>query len=91
MCLVLPHLVSSVQLGRETFTDSLVAVLDVSAFGWAEKLLTKEESAKSIEAAIRKTVGKPTAKLTRVDLGKDTELDLEGNQLADVKGLEKLT
>jgi hypothetical protein len=53
--------------------------------------LTKEESAKVIEAAIRKAAGNPTRELTKVDLEKVTSLYLGNNQLADVKGLEKLT
>ena len=53
--------------------------------------LTKEESAKVIEAAIRKAAKKPTGELTEADLEKVTELHLQDNQLTDVKGLEKLT
>jgi internalin A len=53
--------------------------------------LTNEESAKVIEAAIRKKINKPTRKLTKADLEKVILLDLRENQLADVKGLEKLT
>jgi len=53
--------------------------------------LTKEESAKVIESAIRKELKKPTGELTKTDLDKVTRLDLHDNQLTDVKGLEKLT
>ena len=53
--------------------------------------LTKEESAKFIEVAIRKRIKKPVGELTDVDLEKVTRLDLGSNQLTDVKGLEKLT
>ncbi len=56
-----------------------------------KKPLTKEESAKVIEAAIRKAVNKPTSELTKVNLEKVKELYLGDNQLTDVKGLEKLT
>ena len=53
--------------------------------------LTKEESAKFIEVAIRKRIKKPVGELTDVDLEKVTRLVLGDNQLTDVKGLEKLT
>ena len=56
-----------------------------------KKPLTKEESAKVIEAAIRKAAKKPTGELTQADLEKVTKLNLGGNKLTDVKGLEKLT
>ena len=57
----------------------------------AQKPLTKEESAKVIEAAIRKASKKPTGELTQADLEKVTKLNLGGNKLTDVKDLEKLT
>jgi len=53
--------------------------------------LTKEESAKVIEAAIREAAKKPTGKLTKADYEKVTTLDFFSQQLTDVKGLEKLT
>ena len=53
--------------------------------------LTKEESAKFIEVAIRKRIKKPVGELTDVDLEKVTSLGLSQNKLTDVKGLEKLT
>jgi Leucine-rich repeat (LRR) protein len=53
--------------------------------------LTKEQSAKVIEAAIRKAAEKPTGELTEADLEKVVELQLFGNQLTDVTGLEKCT
>ena len=56
-----------------------------------KKPLTKEESAKVIEAAIRNAARKPTGELTKSDLEKVTKLNLYDNQLTDVKGLEKLT
>ena len=56
-----------------------------------KKPLTKEESAKVIEAAIRKAAKKPTGELTEADLEKVELLDLSVNQLSEVpKGLEKL-
>ncbi len=59
--------------------------------GADKKPLTKEESAKVIEAAIRKAAKKPTGELTKADLEKVTELYLNDNRLTAVKGLEKLT
>ena len=56
-----------------------------------KKPLTKEESAKVIEAAIRKAAKKPTGELTKADLEKVTTLNLFYNKLTSVKGLEKLT
>jgi hypothetical protein len=53
--------------------------------------LTKEESAKFIEVAIRKRIKKPVGELTDVDLEKVKKLGLRQNKLTDVKGLEKLT
>jgi len=56
-----------------------------------KKPATKEESAKVIEAAIRKAAKKPTGELTKADLEKVTELDLRYKQLTSVTGLGKLT
>ena len=56
-----------------------------------KKPLTKEESAKVIEAAIRKAAKKPTGELTEADLEKVRILELNNNQRTDVKVLEKLT
>ena len=54
--------------------------------------LSKEESAKVIEEAIRKAARKPTGELTKADLEKVTELNLSLNRLTELpKGLEKLT
>jgi len=51
------------------------------------------EIAKNIEKEIRKRLKKPTGELTKADYEKVTwlELNLHGNQLTDVKVLEKLT
>ena len=57
----------------------------------AQKPLTKEESAKFIEAAIRKAAKKPTGELTKADLEKVTWLNLDDNQLTDVTALQELT
>ena len=56
-----------------------------------KKPLTKEESAKIIEAAIREAAKKPKGELTKADYKKVTRLSLLGNQLISVKSLEKLT
>ena len=56
-----------------------------------KKPLTKEESAKVIEAAIRKAAKKPTGELTKADYEKVTVLVFYKKQLTNVKGLEKLT
>ena len=45
----------------------------------------------NIEAEIRRAAKKPTGELTQADLEKVTKLNLGGNKLTDVKGLEKLT
>ena len=44
-----------------------------------------------LEEAIRKELFKQEGELTQADLEKVTGLVLDGNQLTDVKGLEKLT
>ena len=44
-----------------------------------------------IEAAIRKAAEKPSGELTKADLEKVTELELDGKQLTDVTDLEKLS
>ena len=73
----------------------LVLAVVMSQSVLAQKPLTKEESAKVIEAAIRKSlkyIGEsPTGELTRADLEKVTELELDDKQLTSVKSLEKLT
>jgi len=66
-------------------------VMGQSVLAADKKPLTKEESAKVIEAAIRKSLKKPIGELTKADLEKVTELWLGVNQLTSVKGLEKLT
>jgi len=66
-------------------------VIGQSVLAADKKPLTKEESAKIIEVAIRKELRKPTGELTKADLEKVTSLNLRNNQLTDVKGLEKLT
>ena len=53
----------------------------------AEKLITDP----IVEKAVREYIDKPTGELTKTDLENVTSLDLEKNQLTDVKGLENLT
>ena len=83
------------QLGEgkemKTLTILLGLILCMPSVGVDKKPLTKEESAKVIEAAIRKAAKKPTGELIKADLEKVTSLRLAGNKLTDVKGLEKLT
>jgi len=67
-----------------------VVVLGQSVLG-TDKPLTKEESAKIIEATIRSAAKKPTGELTKTDLEKVKVVRLTDKQLTDVKGLEKLT
>jgi len=66
-------------------------VMGQSVLAADKKPLTKEESAKVIEAAIRYELKNPTGELTKADYEKVTRMNLENNQLTDVKGLEKLT
>jgi hypothetical protein len=65
--------------------------LSVPLIGADKKPLTKEESAKVIEAAIRKDIKKPTGELTKADLETVERLILSKISLTDVKGLENLT
>ena len=53
--------------------------------------LTKGESAKVIEAAIRKAADKRTGELTKADYEKVTSLSIINHNLSNVTGLEKLT
>ena len=67
-------------------------VMSQSVLAADKKPLTKEESAKVIEAAIRKQLKKPTGELTKADLEKVPSLLFYNNKLTEVpKGLEKLT
>ena len=69
----------------------MAVVIGQSVRAADKKPLTKEESAKVIEAAIRKAAGKPNSALTKADLEKVKVVRLTDKQLTDVKGLEKLT
>ena len=53
----------------------------------ADKPLTREESARVIEAAIRNSANKPTGELTRADYEKVKVLRLIGKQLTDLRAL----
>jgi hypothetical protein len=64
----------------------LAVVMGQPVLAADKKPLTKEESAKVIEAAIRRAAKKPTGELTKADLAKVTVLSLYYNQLTDVEG-----
>jgi Leucine-rich repeat (LRR) protein len=66
-------------------------VVGQSVLAADKKPLTKDESVKVIEAAIRKAAKKPTGELTKADYEKVKVVRLSDKQLTDVKGLEKLT
>ena len=51
--------------------------------GADKKLLNKKETAKIIEAAIRKELNKPKGELTKADLEKVTRLDLSFTKITD--------
>ena len=76
---------------QKTILMIVAVVIGQSVLAADKKPLTKEESAKVIEAAIRKSLKKPTGELTKADLEKVRELYLVDDQLTDVKWLEKLT
>ena len=57
----------------------VVGVMGQSVLAADKKPLTKEESAKVVEAAIRKAARKPTGELTEADLEKVTELSFSHN------------
>jgi Leucine-rich repeat (LRR) protein len=76
---------------KPTFIALLAVLLCLPAVGADKKPLTKKESAKVIEAAIRKAAEKPTGELTKADLEKVTKLEVYHKRLTDVRGLEKLT
>ena len=79
-------------MGMKQILVMMVAVvMSQSVLAADKKPLTKEESAKVIEAAIRKAAGKPTGDLAKADLEKVTKLYISYYQLTSVKGLEKLT
>ena len=69
----------------------IAVVAGQSVLAADKKPLTKEESAKVIEAAIRKAAKKPTGELTKADYEKVTRLYFVSNRLTSVKELEKLT
>ena len=70
----------------------LICALLAGGCASTPKVVPNSPKAKAaIEAAIRKAAKKPTGELTQADLEKVTKLNLGGNKLTDVKGLEKLT
>ena len=76
---------------KATFIALLAVLLCVGAVGADKKPLTKAESAKVIEAAIRKWLKKPTGELTKADWEKVTFFGVYNNHVTDVTALEKLT
>ena len=70
----------------------IALTVDLSVLAADKKPLTEEESAKAIEAAIRKKLKKPEGELTKADYGKVTVLGaLSNKQLTEVpQGLDKL-
>ena len=69
----------------------LIGLLVVGCASTPKVVPNSPEAKAAIEAAIRKAAKKPTGELTQADLEKVTKLNLGGNKLTDVKGLEKLT
>ena len=76
---------------KSTFIALFAVLLCLPAVGADKKPLTKEGSAKIIEAEIRYELNKPTGELTKADWEKVTKLGLYGKELTEVpKSLEKL-
>ena len=81
--------------GMRHFLLIIAVVVGQSVLAADKKPLTKEESAKVIEAAIRTSLKKPTGELTKAELTKVTYLDLGYTKitdagLKDIAKLEKL-
>ncbi len=70
----------------------LAVVMSQSVLAADKKPLTMEESAKVIEAAIRRTIKKPTGELTKADLEKVTTLGFNSTKITDagIKDIAKL-
>ena len=77
------------QVAKVMATAKVKAAAEANAEAWVSD--PNDSNNVKIEAAIRKEINKRTGELTKVDLEKVTELDLNNNQLTDVTGLEKLT
>ena len=77
--------------GVKTLYAVLLAL--VLGVGCGKKTLTKEESAKAIEEAIRSYSNKPTGELTKADYERVIKMHhISDDQLTELpKGLEKLT
>ena len=65
--------------------------LHMPLIGADRKPLTKKESAKVIENAIREAVRKPKGRLTEEDYGKIVELKLFNQEITDISLLSRLT
>ena len=89
--LIPAHKTLSKQMINIIVTLIMLFCSSLPLMGADKKPLTKEESAKVIEAAIREDLEKSTGELAKADLEKVTKLHLGDNHLTDVKGLEKLT
>jgi len=66
-------------------------LLICAVVAWVGCSPTVEIADPIVEKAIREQLKKPTGELTKADLEKVTELELDRKQLTSVKGLEKLT
>jgi len=76
---------------KRTILMIVAVVIGQAVLAADKKPLTKEESAKVIEADIRRVLKKPTGELTEADYEKVAGLYLSFKGLTNVKGLEKLT
>ena len=68
----------------------IAVVMGQTVLAADKKPLTKEESAKVIEAAIRKAAKKPTGELTKADLAKVTLLSLDDGPKITDAGLKEV-
>ena len=73
---------------RKTILMIVAVVMGQSALAADKKPLMDDPI---VERTVHKQLKKPTGELTKADLEKVKRLFLSGNQLTDVKGLEKLT
>ena len=71
-------------MGMKHILLIVAVVMGQSVLAADKKPLTKEETAMVIEAEIRKELQKPNGELTKADLEKVTELNLQNNKLTDV-------
>ena len=74
---------------QKTILMIVAVALGQSVLAANKKPLNKEESAKVIEVAIRKSLKKPTGQLTKAELEKVKALGLNGTQITDA-GLKEV-